>query len=358
MTRWTRATGLALAELLVATAVGLVVSGALMALVRLAAGAARTQPEAADVGQRLRSGVEAVVFRLEMAGAGAATGGGDVPLVRRLAVVFPHRRAIAAGDPPLSAFTDRLTVYAAAEASAMVAVGAPMLSPSAPVVLAPVPGCPNTTPSCHFSPGDPVIVFDATGQHDLMTVSAVAPTTLSHAAALSRAYTPELGAAVVKADVRSLVFDEARAQLRLTSASGSNLPLLDDVVHFSVRYLGSPLPPDGPRPPPGTANCLFDETGAPRLPELAPDWGGLVSLPSGALSDGPACGTGPAAFDADLTRIRALRITLRVQAGQASYRGTSPRWFRRPGLVTDPRLVVPDQEATFDVALPNLRGLP
>jgi len=33
MTRWTRATGLALAELLVATAVGLVVSGALMALV-------------------------------------------------------------------------------------------------------------------------------------------------------------------------------------------------------------------------------------------------------------------------------------------------------------------------------------
>jgi hypothetical protein len=102
------------------------------------------------------------------------------------------------------------------------------------------------------------------------------------------------------------------------------------------------------------AGCVAEvETSAVSLGEA-----GFAPRFSAALKDGPACGTGPAAFDADLMRVRALRITLRVQAGQASYRGLSPRWFRRPGLVTDPRLVVPDQEATFDVAPPNLRGLP
>jgi hypothetical protein len=329
-----------------------------MALVRLAASAARTQPEVADVGQRLRGGVEAIVTRLEVAGAGAATGGGSVPLSRRLATVFPHRRAIAGGDAPLSVFADRITIYAAAESSAVVAIGSPMSSPSGPLVLAPVAGCPDTAPSCHFLPGDPVIVFDATGQHDLATVGSVTPTTLSTAAALSQAYSPALGAAVVKADVRSLVFDAARSQLRLTSAAGSNLPLLDEVVQFSVTYVGSPFPPTAPKPPPGVGNCLFDGAGSSRLAELPAAWGGLAVLAPAVLSDGPACGTGPAAYDADLLRVRALRLTLRVQAGHPSYRGPSPRWFRKPGSASDPRSFVPDQEATFDVALPNLRGAP
>jgi hypothetical protein len=30
----------------------------------------------------------------------------------------------------------------------------------------------------------------------------------------------------------------------------------------------------------------------------------------------------------------------------------------RPGVATDPRSMVPDQEVTFDVVLPNLRGGP
>lgn len=352
-----RASGLALAELVVATAVGLAISGALMAVVRLAASAALTGPEVADVGQRLRAGVEAVITRLELAGAGAAAGGGNVPLARRLAVVFPHRRAVTGGDPALSAFADRVTVYSAAESSAVVALASPMGSTGGPLALAPGPGCPASTPSCQFRPGDPIIVFDATGQHDLASVSSVTPVDVSTTAPLSQAYTPALGAAVVRAEVRSLVFDAARAQLRLTSASGSDQPLLDEVVHFSVAYVGSPFPPEAPRPPPGTGNCVVDEAGQPRLAELSPTWGGLVRLTPAALSDGPICGTGPAAYDADLLRIRALRVTLRVQAGQPRHRGRNPQWFRRPGPATDPRTLVPDEEVTFDVALPNLRGV-
>jgi hypothetical protein len=358
VTRWPAATGLALAELLVATAVGLAVSGALVAVVRLAATAARTQPEVADLGQRVRTGVEAITSRLELAGAGAVAGGGSVPLAQRMAVVYPHRRAVAGGDPPLSAFDDRVTIYAAADASPVVALGSPMFSAGDDLVLAPAPGCPPVTPTCHFARGDPVIVFDATGQHDLATVAAVTATTLTPSALLSQAYSPARAAAVVKAHVRSLVYDDARAQVRLTSSSGSNQPLLDEVVRFSVAYLASPFPPAGPRPPPGTGNCVFDEAGEPRLPELAPTWGGLVVLTAARLSDGPVCGAGRAAFDADLLRIRAIQVTLRLQAASAVYRSTDARLFKRPGSATDPRWMVPDQEVTFHVALPNLRGTP
>jgi hypothetical protein len=356
--RWTRNSGLALAELVVATAVSLAVSGALMALVRLAASAARTQPEVADIDQRLRTGVEGIVSRLEVAGAGAVAGGGSVPLAQRIAVVFPHWRAVTGGDGPLSAFADRITVYAAAEASALAALSAPMSSSSAPLALAPVAGCPHTTPTCRFLPGDTVVVFDATGQHDIATVSSVGATTLLLTGSLSQSYSPAVGAAVARADVRSLVFDAARAQLRLRTAAGADQPLVDDVVQFTVTYLGSPLPPSWPKPPPGTANCVLDEAGEPRLPEVAATWGGLAALPPEALGDGPACGTGRGAFDADLLRVRALRITLRVQAGHPSFRSVSPRLFRRPGFATDPRSMVPDEEVTFDVALPNLRGTP
>jgi hypothetical protein len=356
--RWAHVSGLALAELVVATAMSLALSGALMALVRLAASAARTQPEVADVGQRVRTGVDAILTRLEAAGAGAAAGGGSVPLGQRVAVIFPHRRAVTGGDAPLSAFADRVTVYAAAESAAVSAVAAPMASASGPLALAPVPGCPVSTPTCQFAPGDVVVVFDATGQHDLATVSSVTATTLSLAAALSQPYSPALGAAVAKVEVRSLVFDPARAQLRVTSAAGSNLPILDDVVRFEVTWLGSPLPPAGPRPPPGAVNCVYDAAGGPALPELSPTWGGLVVLAPAALSDGPVCGSGRAAFDADLLRVRALRVTLRVQAGHASFRAADPRLFMRPGVATDPRSMVPDQEVTFDVVLPNLRGGP
>jgi hypothetical protein len=358
VTRWTRDSGLALAELVVATAVSLAVSGALMALVRLAASAARTQPEAADVGQRLRSGVDAIVSRLEVAGAGAVAGGGSVPLAQRVAVVFPHRRAVTGGDGPLGTFADRITTYAVAEASALAALATPMSSSSAPLALAPVAGCAQSTPTCHFLPGDVVIVFDATGQHDLAVVSSVDPAALSFAQGLSQPYSPAAGAAVVKAEVRSLVHDAARAQIRLTTAAGANQPLVDDVVQFTVSYLGSPLPPAGPRPPPGIANCVLDGAGEPTLPELPATWGGLAALPAEVLGDGPVCGSGRAAFDADLLRIRALRVTLRVQAGHPSFRSADPRFFRRPGFATDPRSMVPDEEVTFDVSLPNLRGTP
>ena len=47
---------------------------------------------------------------------------------------------------------------------------------------------------------------------------------------------------------------------------------------------------------------------------LPGDPAGLVELPLSLFVDGPWCGTGPLGFDADLLRVRQVRVTLRLQA--------------------------------------------
>ena len=61
------------------------------------------------------------------------------------------------------------------------------------------------------------------------------------------------------------------------------------------------------------------------------------------------------AFDADLYRLRRIRVTLRVQANAAWARGRDPNLFQRPGTGTAPRLLVPDYVITFDVSPRNLQ---
>jgi hypothetical protein len=135
-----------------------------------------------------------------------------------------------------------------------------------------------------------------------------------------------------------------------------NQPLADNVVEFSMSYYGQARAPAAPRPPPGEDGCVVNAAGVPKLPLLTPDWGALVKLQPAALSDGPACGSGAAAFDADLFRVRQVRVFLRVQAGAVSYRGRWAAWFRRPGSQDDVRMMVPDGEMTVDIALRNLAG--
>jgi hypothetical protein len=83
--------------------------------------------------------------------------------------------------------------------------------------------------------------------------------------------------------------------------------------------------------------------------------GPLVALDQGAFTDGPWCPNGgPGAYDADLLRIRRIRVTLRVQVGSASLRGVGGALFQREGRSTSAERFVPDQQVEFDVAPPNL----
>lgn len=346
--------GFALAELLVATAVLAVFAMGMAMLARLAADSARVQPETTDADQRLRAGLEMLRSRLGAAGLGSAVGAGAGPLNRRVPVVFPHRRTPGSSDPELGAFEDRFTVLSVPYEGTLVAVSEAMGSTASTIRVTGGAGCPTSAPACRFSRGMRAVVFDTSGAHDLFLLAGVDADTLQPSAPLSRVYTPALGAAVVPVEVRSVYFDVGLAQLRTVGGSGVSAPALDHVVGLRVRYLGDARPPPAPRPPLGLEGCLFDQEGATRLPELPPTWGTLVELTPAMLGDGPVCGSAPHRFDADIFRIRALRVTLRVAAPSPSLRGSDPLLFRRPGSAAN-TATVPDREATIDVAPANLR---
>jgi hypothetical protein len=81
----------------------------------------------------------------------------------------------------------------------------------------------------------------------------------------------------------------------------------------------------------------------------------LVDLDPARLTDGPWCpdAASPARYDADLLRIRRVRVTLRLQAAAAALRGIGPR-FARPGTSSDGTRVVPDVQVSFDVTPRNM----
>lgn len=189
---------------------------------------------------------------------------------------------------------------------------------------------------------------------------------MSHdASALVKAFREEDDARVVQVRAATYYHDASRNQLRRATGPRADAPVLDDVVGLSFRYFGDRAPPISPRPPPGAANCLFDISGAPVLGALPPDDGDQAELTAALLTDGPWCGgsAGPSGggpsgggwvFDADLYRLRRIRITLRVQANPPWMRGSDPNLFQRPGTGTAIRRLVPDYVITFDVSPRNL----
>jgi hypothetical protein len=158
------------------------------------------------------------------------------------------------------------------------------------------------------------------------------------------------------------------------------------VVGLRFEYFGEPLPPMmrrqvtdpigpwttyGPKPPalgvvatgsdyPAGENCVFEVDGGqhvPRLASLTPGSNGLVPLPRAMLTDGPWCpnNTWPMRFDADLLRVRQVRVTLRIHALQKSLRGPADGLlFTRGGTALTTETRVPDQQVQFDVSPRNL----
>jgi len=117
-------------------------------------------------------------------------------------------------------------------------------------------------------------------------------------------------------------------------------------------------------------NCVFTLAGAGQTGRLT-DWSAgtspaaLVPIPYARLNDGPWCpgltsGAGAPLsnrFDADLLRVRLVRVTLRVQVGSDALRGSNPvtqLLFANPGRAQRAERLVPDQEIRFDVAPPNM----
>jgi hypothetical protein len=90
------------------------------------------------------------------------------------------------------------------------------------------------------------------------------------------------------------------------------------------------------------------------MPVLAADEGSLAILPPAMLTDGPWCGSGDNEFDADLLRVRKVRVTLRLQVASRALRGTDTTLFVNPGQTTASSKLVPDYFARFEVTPRNL----
>lgn len=388
------AAGFTLIELLVALTIALIVSAGVVKLADDARTFFAVQPEMMDVTQRARVGVDLLIDELTTAGAGASVGADAGPLNRWIPPIVPARYqggsatgGSGASDPPGQVFFDRLTIITAVEDVPFVAVRGAMAGPPSAVPIAVAAGCPAADAVCGFRAGQRIAVFDRTSAFDLATVSAAtaipgssgspgasAPAGLASLlhdpSSLSKSFREEDDARVAQVRAVTYYHDVARNQLRRVTGPRADGPVLDDVVGLSFRYFGERAPPVSPRPPPGEANCLFDATGVPALLALAPDDGEQVELMEGLMTDGPWCGAGvgPAAgpgaapsaggfvFDADLYRVRRIRVTLRVQANPEWARGLDRTLFRRPGMGTAPRLLVPDYVITFDVSPRNLAG--
>jgi hypothetical protein len=92
------------------------------------------------------------------------------------------------------------------------------------------------------------------------------------------------------------------------------------------------------------------------MPVLPSNGGSLASLPAALLGDGPWCGEGTNQFDADLLRVRQVRVTLRVQAANAAFRATGGA-YAVPGTARSALKALPDLIVTFDVSPRNLGGV-
>jgi hypothetical protein len=93
----------------------------------------------------------------------------------------------------------------------------------------------------------------------------------------------------------------------------------------------------------------------PRLAALSTDHTEVL-LTQAQLTDGPWCPDAARAdrFDADLLRIRKVRVDLRVQAALSALRGPAGILFTRGGTSTSSTRYLPDQEIRFDISPRNL----
>jgi hypothetical protein len=342
--------------------------------------------------QRLRVGIDVLMRDLSMAGAGVSTGRSRGPLVDYFAPIMPYRVGDASNDPSSGVFyrPDTITIVYVPATVAQTTISQPIAASAQTLLINRQDNCPaaGANQSCGFTDKTRAVLFDSAGAWNAMTVTAADNWALQvrYGGVLNAAY--DAGSVIAEAVTRTyyLKTDVAAGAFELMRYDGAQTvsPVLDNVVKLEFRYFGDPQPPAvipgkamedpvgpfttyGPRPPrasvdderdawPAGENCIFsvqDAQHVPRLPVLAAGTGD-VELPSALLTDGPWCVDADRVnrFDADLLRVRRVRVGVRVQAAAASLRGPAGILFTRGG--TGSAGYVPDREITFDVAPRNL----
>jgi prepilin-type N-terminal cleavage/methylation domain-containing protein len=381
--------GFTLAELLVAMAVTVIALGLAAGLLRPVSVAFQALPEAADAQQRLRAAAQTLADSIVEAGAGPVLGWA-AQAVPAWPPILPCRW----GGEPLGtrpggcAQPDAITVIgtSAAAPQAMLSAGLTALGGALPI--APMSACALTQPGCRFHWDGRVLVADGTGAWDLVAltgVSADGAMLLHDGAPVTRLYRAGAIVADTGTAAYSLRVDPAThvSQLRRSTDGSADMPLADHVTSLQFEYFGEAVPPAvfddadverrrttyGPLPPPAGVDdplddwpagesCQFqriDGAISARQAMLPVESAGLARIPLDLLADGPWCPDGAALnrYDADLLRIRMVRLTVRVQAQSPAVRGLDARSFSQPGSGREAGRLVPDLEVRVDAALRN-----
>lgn len=304
-----RESGFSVVEVLVASAILLTISGAMLGL--LADGLAATPiiEETTDLHQRLRVAADAIAGELRAASAGTPSG----PLSQYFAAIDPRRLS----DPAGVANADALTIRYVPPRAASGRLAQPLV-PGTSVVIVDAAGCPAGTVACGLVADTIAVVFDTTGQADFVQIDAIGPGVLTISDPFgARVATYPAGAEVAEATQVTYTFDASARQLRRAEGGGSFV-LADNVISVVFEYFAADMLP----------------------------------IPLEQFRDGPFVGAGATMFDADLLRVRRVRAALRLETGVDRMRGTDTRLFARPGTATGSR-IIPDLVTRVDVALRN-----
>ena len=382
--------GFTIAEMLIATAIMLTVTGAVFSLLNPAQGLYKTQPEVSDIQQRMRVGTDTLSTELRMAGAGTYAGAGAGALFNYFAPLMPYKINT---DPAAGIFyrADAISMVYVPTTSAQTTIRDAMPKNSRELKVNAQANCPKNQHEalCGFEEGMQVMIFDPNGAWDPLVITNVQDPALhlQFDGDLTQSYPAGSYVTALSSHTYYLKTDVNTSTYQLMHFNGwnSDVPILDNVVKLEFVYFGEPLPPAllpgkslsdtvgpfttyGPKPPLLGVNNTNDSWGAgencafmvqngqhvPRLGALAAA-NTQIELPAAMLSDGPWCpdGTSTRRFDADVLRIRRVRIKLRVQVAPASMRGPTGVLFTRGGTARGDRFV-PDQEISFDVTPRNL----
>lgn len=400
--------GFTLTEMLIATTVMVAVTGGIFTVLNPAHGTFQAQPEVADMQQRLRVAVDTLKKDLLMAGAGSYTGGSAGALYNYFAPIFPYRRGADEVVPAgVCDEADEGDFYCHDTISIVYVPPTP-----AQTTVTKIPGGSqseievnaqnNCGPDkhdalCGFEEGMRLLIMDIDGSWDLVTITNVQDEAkkLQHHTEGNLSSSYDSGTAIItqvqthtyylKEDLTADAF-----QLMHYDGDATDAPIVDNVVALRFDYFGDPAPPTllpnaslsstvgpwttyGPKPPttgdnqhgwPDGENCVFkmqDGAQVPRLDTLNTEVVQVKLDPSildgsDEAERGAWCpsATAEGAFDADLLRIRRVRVTLRVQAALAVLRGPAGILFTRGGTSSSAERYVPDQEIKFDVTPRNM----
>jgi prepilin-type N-terminal cleavage/methylation domain-containing protein len=305
--------GFSLVEVLIATLVMVVVLSAVLGTLSRASDVLSTQPDVADVQQRLRVAIATLQRDLINAGAGGYIGRVPHGLAHYVAPVLPYRW----GADPSNAFRDDvITVMSVPASAAQASVAAVrIVGADLDIDLRAGDGAPA------FTTGMQVLIVTPAGTWSFGVVTNVSLDSLRVRSMNGLPPAFDAGSATVlevAIDTYSLKRDASAGTLQLVHYDGveTEMPVVDHVTALGFRY-------------------WLEQPGETELADA-----------SGAtLTDGPwlPAATAPLRYDADLLRIRRIGVRLRVEAAYPWLRRGAPR-----------SRLVQDQEVTFDVSPPNL----